>query len=193
MSARYELTEGTMVSLRYALDEVRRSAANSRSVGNGRVRGRWPSPRSNRWFLESGLVRMVTIVESYVDAMSLHRLTTSPNVSSATKGSREQIFLESTKSWAKRQAVYFTHHQLDLYSCNGFKGFKCATTVRNSIAHGLGKLTSMQIKEPLLVNDCAVVGVHVGSGRVHVTCDSLELVAGFCESFVLELDQKMPL
>ena len=192
ISTRYELTEGTLTSLRYATVEFN-DMMRSSEYGVGRVRGHWPSLRSSRWKLESALVRYVTIVESYVDALSLHRLTTSPSIPSATKTNLDSIFKESTRSWSKRETAFRIHHSLDLASCKSFKEFKCATVVRNCIAHGLGKLTMMQIGDSSIVQDCATVDVHVGSGHVYVTESSLRKILKFSEEFVLDLDSRIPL
>lgn len=94
---------------------------------------------------QSEYLRLVSIVEAYVDTCSSQQfdLRTSGHdvfVRALAEEAREG----AVKGWEERKAAFNTYHGVGLGNCAGWSDIDAAREVRNSIAHGLGRLTPRQ-------------------------------------------------
>jgi hypothetical protein len=163
-----------------ALEELVATYARHNATPSGR-----PSGRSLRRFRDGFVgdiaaadraacwLRQVSIVEIYVETLLRH-------LSGERPGRAPQGWSDVTKSLKR-------HHSLDLTAVEGWTELDACFTVRNAVAHGLGRFTARQIEndKPRTVR---LIGVAVRDGMVVITPDALGRCAEICRLFVTALD-----
>lgn len=147
----------------------------------------------SEWRQPAAFVRLLTICESYVDALSMELFSLNVDLSVAALSRMvEDIEVTSTGNWQARNAVFGLHHGVALSSCARWNDLQTAAQVRNCLAHGLGKLTPRQRRNSKLPVEVAILGVTVGSGRMHLGRDSVPRLAIICHQFVMDVDTRLP-
>jgi hypothetical protein len=122
----------------------------------------------------SVILRYVSIVEAYVDALIMNLLTDHlppPN-------------------WNKRHLAFQTLHDVQLYECSSWEEVEAAIAVRNSVAHGLGRLTASQRRNPELPSKFRLIGVSISGGQLYLSDSTLGVVFQACTDFIQDLDTK---
>lgn len=141
------------------------------------------------WLRETALIRLVSVIEAYVDAMSMHRmnavLDSRASLISLLMGDFERT---SNGSWADRHDAYKRYHGISLRSLSGWEPIKAGIEVRNCLLHGLGSLTARQRDQTKLSVSLKVVDVTIGGNRMHLSASTVPKVAAGCERFVSGLD-----
>ncbi len=94
---------------------------------------------------QSEYLRLVSIIEAYVDSCSSHLFD--------IRAIGKDIFFTSliteacnkaTATWEERKTSMLKHHGVKMTQCKAWCDIDAAREVRNSIAHGLGRLTGRQ-------------------------------------------------
>ncbi|WNM37566.1 hypothetical protein RMN56_20645 [Micromonospora halotolerans] len=168
-----DITEG-------ALEELTTTYARHNATTTGR-----PPARSLRRYRD-GIVgdaaaadraacwlRLVSVVEIYTETL-LRRL------------SDEQPG-RAPRGWSDVTESLKRHHNIDVAAVEGWARLDASFTVRNAVAHGLGRFTARQIEkgEPRKMR---LIAVQVRDGAVVITPEALAACAETCRVFVTALD-----
>ncbi|UYM06330.1 hypothetical protein [Solicola gregarius] len=146
------------------------------------------------WLQETAIVRLVSIIEAYVDAVSMHRMDNLVDSRKSLVSLLVQDFeLASSGSWQDRHDAYHDYHGLSLRSLGGWGDIKAGVEVRNCLLHGLGNLTAKQRGQTKLAASVKSIGVTIGSNRMHLSAATVPKVAAGCDLFVKNLDAKINL
>jgi hypothetical protein len=118
-------------------------------------------------------LRLVSIVEIYAEAL-LRRL------SSEQSGRAPRGWSDVTESLKRG-------HNIDVAAVEGWTRLDACFTVRNAVAHGLGRFTARQVEkaEPRKMR---LIDVPVRDGAVVITPEALAGCAETCRVFVTALD-----
>ncbi len=192
LSPRHRLTEEALLLLVHTQGSLDTALVHRRGLGRPGAGGRLLG--AERQEEQYALLRYVSIAEAYLDAMSLQGVSGSVDPSVP----RQALLLNeweisSTSTWPKREEAFKVYHGTALSSCAGYPALMAAVQVRNSIAHGLGRLTARQRTSPNLANRTKAINVVVGGGRMHLSDDTLTLVADACNAFIRDVDSQLPL
>jgi hypothetical protein len=191
--ARFKATEVALHSLRASLVQYKSiNVTVEMEKKNRRLRPLGLPAHANDRMLEGLFLQVVTIVESYLDALSYYRLLHSPNVPDDVRDQVDQFFSDTTRSWKNRERAYKRYHSFDLATCVRFGDYKAATVIRNCIAHGLGELTSLQRTDKSLVANAQVLDVAVTGNRMLFGRDTFGLLFAICEELILQVDNDFP-
>ena len=91
---------------------------------------------------QSAYLRLVSIVEAYVDTCSSHLFESRTSGRDAfVRALVNEVRDASLRGWEERKAAFKTYHGVTLGECSRWSDIDAAREVRNSIAHGLGRLT----------------------------------------------------
>lgn len=135
------------------------------------------------------VLRYVSITEAYVDALMADLLVQKLGSPTALLRSLvHEIELSASANWSKRHESFKRIHGLQLAKCDGWKAVDAATHARNSIAHGLGRLTASQRQNPNFANLVGVVGITVSGGAIVVSDSAVDAVHDACRQFVIAVD-----
>lgn len=118
-------------------------------------------------------LRMVSIVEIYVEALLGHLVGEGPR--------------RAPGGWSEVVALLKRHCDIDVRDVAAWEKLEACILVRNAVAHGLGRFTAKQLEKgaPRKVR---IVGVPVRDGAVVITATSLVDCADICRAFIEELD-----
>ena len=156
------------------------------------------SPRSTKAYdhvavrRESCYLRLISIVEAYVDVVASERLRA--GYDAATPLLRlliEDAERTTTRGWPEREKSFARHHLTPLPKVPGYPKVQAGTDVRNAIAHGVGQLTPRQ-RNQATRRRIEAVNVAVRDNFLVLTDASLTTCLGFCRGFVTELDVRLP-
>lgn len=190
---RFALTESALRLIRHA--EIKLAGRPPRYSQRPRIiQGPFNvTTNPQQWRQEATFLRLISITESYVDAISVSLLSQSVDMSLAVLSRMvEDIELSSSGNWPARQSAFQLHHQLKLSSCARWGDLQAAIQVRNCLAHGLGRLTAKQRKNIGLANQLAVLDVAIGAGRMYFGTLTVSTTAAVCTAFVSDIDAKLP-
>jgi hypothetical protein len=193
VTPRFAVTESALRLIRHA--EVRLGGrlprvAQRPRIHQGPLQG---TTSQQQWRQEAVFLRIISITESYVDAVSIGRLSQGVDMTSAVLSRMvEDIELSSTSNWGTRQAAFQLHHQLKLSACTRWNDLQAAIQVRNCLAHGLGNLTAKQRRNMGLATQVAILDVSIGGGRMSFGATTVSKVAAVCYAFVSDVDARLP-
>lgn len=191
VTPRHALTDNALRLLISAQPSLSLSRTNRR--GRGALRGGGRLPGGHGLEEEYGLVRLVSITEAYLDAMSLETVSARLDLTVPTQSLLLNDWeIASTSAWHKREDAFATHQGFKLKSCTNYKELMAAVQVRNSIAHGLGRITARQRTSRSLVTDVLRINVTVGGGRMHLSSTTLQITANACRAFIFDVDAQVP-
>jgi len=189
MFPNFRLSEHALLGLREARDGVHPTSIPPRIAGRGTFSAD-PRVRDSQY----ALVRMVSIVESYIDSMALAIVEARVDSGVATQALLLADWeVSSTSSWDKRSSSFFKHLGVRLSDCAGHPELKAAIEIRNSIAHALGALTARQRSDSRLAIQLALIGATVGGGAIHLGANTLRLTCDACVALVCDVDARVPL
>lgn len=192
-SPRFAITEVALRLLRHAetqlaatSETVQRRPRVLRDMGGA-------TTDLNQWRQEASFFRIVSITESYLDTLSVHRHISFVD-SSIQMLMRlvEDVQISSSGTWKSREDAYKFHHDLRLSKCSRWKDIQAAIQVRNCLAHGLGTLTPRQRRNSTLPAQVSSLDVVIGGGRMHLGQLAVSKACGACQEFVRDVDSKMP-
>jgi hypothetical protein len=138
-------------------------------------------------------LRLISVVEAYVDALSMQRMSGLVDHADVVLGRLLHDFeVNSSGSWQERHDAYERHHGFSLKSRSGWNHIAAGIEVRNSLAHGLGNLTVQQRAKSRLPAQVASIDVAVGAGRMRLGARTIPKLAEACSTFVRDVDSCMP-
>ena len=139
---------------------------------------------------QATLLRYISTTEAYIDAVNgsllWEELGTPTNLLRAMVQEIEQ---SASSNWPNRQRAFKNLHGVTLSSQTSWKNVEAATHARNSIAHGLGRLTASQRRNKSLPGILLKIDVRVSGGRLAITDASLQKVFRACSDFIRSVDQ----
>jgi len=148
----------------------------------------------SHWLPEVALLRMVSIVEAYVDVISMHRMDAL--VSGTDRISRmllSDFEISSTASWDERHSAFERYHGFGLRSEPHWQQVAAGIEVRNCLAHGLGNLTARQRAKTGIAQKIAVIDVTVASNQMQLSKSTIPKLGEASMAFVRFLDSKVTL
>lgn len=138
---------------------------------------------------QATLLRLISTIEAYVDALINDLLKEQINSPVSLRNViLQEVELSSSRNWNAREKALKRIFGIRLSRQNSWKELEAAREARNSIAHGLGRLTAQQLQNRGLANKLNQIKIHIGNGRIVVTRESLSIVFQACFSFVKSLD-----
>lgn len=138
-------------------------------------------------------LRLISIVEAYVDTMNASLLAAAVDPPSVTVQKLIEQLDARSRGWGDRGGIFKAVHGVRLADCPAWPAFETGTRVRNSIAHGLGSMTSRQQRDVQFAAQLASVEVGVAEGRLLITDRSVKVAFDFCWQMVVGLDTLLPL
>jgi len=140
---------------------------------------------------ESAYLRMISVVEAYVDTLSSARferkLTGQAEIFRLLVLAAER---KSSRSWSERKDAFLTYHLVALVICDRWSELDAGIEARNAIAHGLGRLTLRQRNHKSRAK-IASVEIAVVDDRILITDASLARCYAFCAGFISSVDSKV--
>ncbi|MFC5831202.1 hypothetical protein [Nonomuraea insulae] len=143
---------------------------------------------------EATIFRYVSITEAYIDALSSELMSNAmPYSNPLVKILIEEYEIQTTSNWERRHEKFSKIHSIRLKECSEWNKVNAAIEVRNTIAHGLGRLTPLQQKKANIASALSAIGVSIDAGRVRLTLATARTVRDACRAFIRSVDQKCPL
>lgn len=180
-----------------ALLLVRQTYANYRSsnwsrIAQGRILvsqtalGGYDADSARR---QACYLRIVSIVEAYVDVLNREMFDEKLSEGDALVGKLvDEIERASVGSWGDRAGVFKKFHDCKLNKCPSWRLFEAMTFVRNTIAHGLGRLTVRQRTIASLPHRMATVGVNLTDHRLMLTDSNIRQAVDIATAIIWEID-----
>jgi len=134
-------------------------------------------------------LRYVSIAEAYVDALMPDLLLQKMGPPTTLSRSMvHEIELSASASWGRRLETFKRVHGIQLSKCDGWKEVDASTHARNSVAHGLGRLTASQRQNPSFPMLVGRVGITVSGGAIVVSDAAVANVRDACRRFIVAID-----
>jgi hypothetical protein len=189
-SPRFELSEAALGMLL----SNESSKDYTRNYSHGRVRVLRSSlgavdPETMR--SQYSIVRIVSIVEAYLDSLSIqlvHNQVAHP-LSSLMSYLVDEFEVNATNTWNNRHDVFKQVHGVVLRKCDGWPCVEAAILARNSIAHGLGRLTPRMRKDRSLSAVLARINATIGGGQIHIDHSTPKVVQNCSAEFIRAVDR----
>ena len=141
---------------------------------------------------QSAYLRLVSIVEAYVDTVSSRLFDRRVVGIDRFYGLlAEAAHGRSTTGWSERKDCFKTYHGFSLTDSSAWQDIDGAIEVRNSIAHGLGRLTRRQTSGSAKAK-IAACGVALRDDELVISQAALGRCLAACVQFVQDLDAKLP-
>ncbi len=138
---------------------------------------------------EAILLRAVSVVEAYVDALLLRFLTDSIESPDALLDRLiAEVEVSSSGGWGSRVGAYKRLGGVNLKKVERWRELEAATEARNAIAHGTGVLTARQRRDPKVQTILLRIGIDSSGGEVRVSTAVLRTVLQSCRRFIRSLD-----
>lgn len=141
---------------------------------------------------QSEYLRLVSIVETFVDACSNHLFDLKTQghglfVRNLTAAARDQ----ASNSWEERKRAFAIYHDVPLGSCSSYSDVAAAVQVRNAVAHGLGSLTRRQQNKKDMTK-MASVGITFRNRAIIIDAKALSHCVLSCAAFMADVDARIP-
>lgn len=126
---------------------------------------------------QNGMVRIVSITEAFVFGRLLD--VTEPRLpADALVGLLWEREVDNAITWDGRLKSWFRLHKVNLESSSVYRDFRTFVDARNSITHGLGRLTWHQLRGKRdVANEFRAVGIDVLHDRLVLSSASIEACA----------------
>lgn len=194
MTPKLALTEAALALIRHASSDMPAHANFGRPAGRVLRTALGASTDPNDWLNEASLLRLISIIEAYVDAVSMFRMGQVVDSSHLLVAKMLEDFeVGSSSTWQQRHDSYEGYHKFSLRSRAGWDVIAAGIEVRNCISHGLGNLTAQQRTKTNLPAQVARIGVIVGSNRMHLGGNTIATVSRGCNDFVRDVDDSIDL
>ena len=135
------------------------------------------------------IFRMVSIVESYVDALCGHEID-------QLARDANRVFLNllaaenerRTRSWNNRLSAFRLLLGVNLQQCPHWEEFGVAVEARNTIAHGLGHLSIIARDYADVRTKFQALELNIRDGRLIVSSSAVDRTFGCCQGIVCWID-----
>jgi|ERR1700761_5879344 len=137
-------------------------------------------------------LRMISIVEAYLDIISeslFHENV--PTMHDLVRRLVEDAGLRASSTWNERKAAFSAYHKIQFGEFSRWSELDAGIEVRNSIAHGLGRLTHRQ-RGGNITSKLSQIGIVVQDGSVLISDANLMQCRDVCIDFINYLDGKLP-
>jgi hypothetical protein len=139
--------------------------------------------------LQATFLRLVSVAEATVDTLAVELTArTVPPLDEVLRLLVLEKELAGSSSWEARRRSYKRHHGVDLQKCRDYALIEGAIEVRNSVAHGLGRLTTRQILSTETARKLARISVIVVNDFVRLETQNIKECADYCATFLRSLD-----
>jgi hypothetical protein len=140
---------------------------------------------------ESTYLRLISIVEAYVDSMCSD-LFRRPQVAQVPMFRALIAAAEARAStnWEERKSAFSEYHRVSLGSCERWSELDAGIDIRNAIAHGLGTLTKRQRTHKSRAK-MESVGAVIVDDRLMLNDKALARCLLFTTEFVKSVDSKI--
>lgn len=194
MPLRLALTEAAVRLIRHAAFDIPQQGPVARPPGRVLRNALGASTDPSVWLREAALLRLVSVIEAYVDAVSMFRMGLVVDSSHVLVAKMLEDFeVGSSSTWQQRHDSYEGYHKFSLRSRAGWQVVSASIEVRNCLAHGLGNLTAKQRGKTTLPTTVGVIAVSVGSNRMHLGATTVATVGRGCDDFVRDIDAAIDL
>lgn len=185
-----EITEDAVRLIRTSHEDYKSSQSKSRSGGRVLVSTTaFGSHDTASALREACYFRTICIVEAFVDALlGIHFNEVAPEQGSLLRLLADEAEVKASTTWAARKEAFKKYHSMEIAQCPGWSELEAGIEVRNSIAHGLGRLTKMQRRKNNMHAKLGSIEVHIMDGRIALTDDSLTRASSYSIRFIKALD-----
>lgn len=163
----------------------------------GRGSGFVPSPLGEYDFVQvrnqSEYLRLVSIVEAFVDTCSgqqFHHRASGRDEFLRTLAA--EVRETSLKGWEERKTAFKKYHGVVIGDCARWNDIDGARQVRNSIAHGLGRLTPQQ-QNRTIKRKITDVGVTFRGDQLVIDSNALDKCVKSAIAFIVDVDRRLKL
>lgn len=141
--------------------------------------------------LEACYLRLVSIVEAYVDVLCSELFReASVNQSDLFRALIDAAESRASANWDERKTAFKNYHGAVLTSCSSWSTFYGAVEVRNAIAHGLGRLTARQ-RAGSSRQKIESVGVVIVDDSIRLSYEAVLRCLSAARTFVVSLDSRV--
>ncbi|GAA2614746.1 hypothetical protein GCM10010399_52080 [Dactylosporangium fulvum] len=134
---------------------------------------------------------MAGAVEVYVEHVLEHLFIEAPLPTDPTQLAQfQRATSQPPRTWADLKSRYSDFHGIDLSTIADWSRFEACLTVRNTIAHGLGRFTMHQLAKELS-QQVSLVGISVRDGCPIVDQQALGTCFTICRNVVRDLDLRV--
>ena len=183
-SALAEETLRLIIRVRHGEDDGELDAS-SQTVGIISTRSSQTSVLRKKWTRETALLRLMAIIETFVDGMAAERLRQLVNLDDPTFVRLIEDLEENLgRNWQNRKDAYKGYFGFSLESRNGWSFVDAGIEVRNCMAHGFGTLTVQQRKNSKIAAQISPIGATICDGRIHLNWQSIDRLSDGCMDFV---------
>lgn len=142
---------------------------------------------------ETMLLRLVSVCEAFVDRlfMDLMEEKTMSGGDRIRERLVEDVEVAASSNWLRRREAFERYHGLNLTKVTGWPKLEAAVAARNSVAHGLGRITATQRRSSVLRKKLSTIGVSTIDGRIIVSRTSVEVVYFAGREFVRGVDDSL--
>lgn len=140
---------------------------------------------------QSEYLRLVSIVEAYADTCSSQQFDARTTGGDAflralAAGARDA----SLKGWDERKDAFKTYHGVVLGDCARWSDIDATREARNSIAHGLGRLTPRQ-QNAKTMRKIETMGIRFRGNQLVVDTAALDQCVRSAVAFIVDVDQHL--
>jgi hypothetical protein len=138
-------------------------------------------------------LRHVSIVEAFVDSLTAQLFGSRVSaMESFYRLLASAVVADASQSWDNRKTTLKDYVDVPLGDCPSWSQLASMVTVRNAIAHGLGRLTQRQrnSRDRRKILD---VGVRLQDDNLQIDSPALDSCLKVCAAFVHEVDARVPL
>lgn len=176
----WSLTDDALVLILHAEHDITAQAIGRRRPVGMRLGHLGGAAVDVQWQIETAVLRLVSTVEAYVNAVSEHFLTM-----------KSQPMPKPPFTWPQRVDYYTTVHAIDLKACAGWDFVGAGISLRNCVAHGLGNLTDLLLHDKDLGKKVGAIDVLVSGNRMHCTPTTVPQLASGCRALVLDVERRL--
>ena len=192
MTPKLALTGTALALINHAATDIPTAATGHRRPGRVLTTASGHSTDPRDWLRETALLRLISVIEAYVDAVSMHRMGLVVDQRQTLVALMMSDFeLSSSGTWQDRHNSYERYHGFTLRSRNGWGDVNAGIEVRNCLMHGMGALTAKQRSQTKLATIVRTLDVSIGSNRMYLSAVTVAKLAGGCQEFVQHVDSSI--
>jgi hypothetical protein len=131
----------------------------------------------------------VTITEAFIDSLTTQLFNKKvSHLDLFYQKLSSAAIAEANQSWDNRKDALRDYHGISVGDCKTWSQVDACITVRNAIAHGLGRLTARQ-RNGRDRRKVRGVGVDLQDDYLRIDCNALDVCVSACASLVLDVDK----
>lgn len=192
MTATLALSETALALINHAAIDIPTAVAGYKRPGRVLATSSGHSTDPKDWLRETALLRLISVIEAYVDAVSMHRMGLVIDQRQTLVALLVRDFeLASSGTWQDRHDSYDNYHGFTLRSRHGWGEVNAGIEVRNCLMHGMGALTAKQRSQTKLATVVRTLEVSIGSNRMYLSAATVTKLASGCREFVRHVDSSI--